>query len=300
MIGSLGTIVLALLPILAPVFAISGLGYLWVKGGFHFDTRQVTDLVSRVGAPCLIFTTLATLGSPAALAIDVALAAIFMILGAMIIGLVALPLAGLSRRTFLAPMMFPNSGNLGISICLFAFAAAGLELGIVFFTVTATLHFTLGVLIWSGNANPIALLRTPFPYAVAAGLAVLLTDAAVPEWVFATTSLLGGIAIPLMLFTLGATIANFQVVWFGRIVRAVAMKYAIGLGLAFAITAGLGLEGVARGVVLIQGVLPTPVFAALFAQHYRRSPEEVASVVVITTIASLVLVPIMLTYLLLP
>ena len=40
--------------------------------------------------------------------------------------------------------------------------------------------------------------------------------------------------------------------------------------------------------------------AALFAQHYRRNPEEVASVVVITTVASLVLVPIMLTYLLLP
>ena len=300
MIDSLGTVVLALLPILAPVFAIAGLGYLWVKGGFNFDTRQVTDLVSRIGAPCLIFTTLATLESPAALAIDVALAAILMILGAMIVGAVTLPLVGLSRRTFLAPLMFPNSGNLGISICLFAFAAAGLELGIVYFTVTATLHFTLGVLIWSGSANPVALLRTPFPYAVAAGLAVLLTDAAMPEWVLATTSLLGGIAIPLMLFTLGATIANFHIVRISRTARAVAMKYAVGLLLAFGVTELLVLDGVARGVVLIQAVLPTPVFAALFAQHYRRSPDEVASVVVVTTVASLVLVPIMLTYLLLP
>ena len=300
MIGTLGAVVVALLPILAPVFAIAGLGYLWVKWGFNFDSRQITDLVTKIGAPCLIFTTLATLESPATLAVDVALAAILMILGAMVVGMLVLPLVGLSRRTFLAPLMFTNSGNVGISICLFAFAATGLELGIVYFTVTATLHFTLGVLIWSGTANPAAILRTPFPYAVAAGLAVMLTDVQPPEWIFDTTSLLGGVAIPLMLFTLGATIANFRVVQWGLTLRAVAMKYGVGILLAFGVTELMGLEGVARGVVLIQAVLPTPVFAALFAQHYRRNPDEVASMVLTTTVTSLVLLPVMLTYLLLP
>ncbi len=298
--ASLGTIVLALLPVLAPVFVIAGLGFLWIRVGRPFETQPVTDLVSRIGAPCLIFTTLATLESPTALALEIALAAAFMILGAMLIGAVALPLAGLPRRTFLAPLMFPNSGNLGIPICLFAFAAAGLELGIVFFTVTATLHFTVGVLIWSGNASPVALLRTPFPYAVAAGLVALLTDAPVPDWVLATTSLLGSVAIPLMLFMLGATVARYRILDLGRTLRAAAMKFAIGLLLAFAVTDLLALDGAARGVVLLQAVLPTPVFAVLFAQHYRCHPDEVASTVVVTTTASLVLVPVMLAYLLLP
>ncbi len=299
-IASLGAVVVALLPILAPVFAIAGLGFLWIRFGLRFDTQPVTDLVSRIGAPCLIFTTLVTLESSAALAIDVALAAVFMILGAMLIGAVVLPAAGLPRRAYLAPLMFANSGNLGISICLFAFAAPGLELAIVYFTVTATLHFTLGVLIWSGKANPAALLRTPFPYAVGAGLVTLATDAAVPDWLLTTTSLLGGIAIPLMLFTLGATVANCRLVHASRTVPATAMKFAIGLLLAFAAVDILALDGVARGVVLLQAVMPTPVFAVLFAQHYQCRPDEVASLVVATTVASLVLIPVMLAYLLLP
>ncbi len=298
--GLVAAIGLALLPIVAPVFAIAGLGYLWVRGGFPYDSRQVTELVSRIGAPCLIFTTLATLQQPAEIALSVGLAAVLMVLGAMGVGLVVLPWVGLPRRTFLAPLMFTNSGNLGLSVCLFAFAAAGLELGIVYFTAIATLHFTLGILIWSGSAHPGPLLRTPFPYAVAAGIAVPLTGAPVPDWVFATTSLLGDMTIPLMLFALGAAAAQLRVVDLGATLRLVAVKFAIGFALAVSVVEVLALDGVARGVVMIQAVMPTPVFAALFAERYRRNPAAVASVVLVSTAASLLLLPLMLTYLLLP
>lgn len=290
----------ALLPILAPVFLIAGLGFGWVRAGLAYDADTATDLVSRVGAPCLIFSTLATLDSPAGLAGEVALAAAVMILGAMALGLVLLPLAGLDRRAFLAPMMFTNSGNMGLSICLFAFGPAGLELGVVYFTVISALHFTLGVLIWSGTASPWALLRTPFPYAVGLGLVPMLTGLEAPAWALNTTSLLGGIAIPLMLFTLGATIARLRIARPRQTARATALKFALGIGLAVAVCEGLGLEGTARGVVLIQGVLPTAAFAALFAQRYDRDPAGVGSLVLATTVVSMVALPVLFSLILEP
>ena len=49
----------------------------------------------------------------------------------------------LDRRTFLAPLIFGNTGNLGLPLALFAFGDVGLGYAVVIFAVMAILSFTV-------------------------------------------------------------------------------------------------------------------------------------------------------------
>src|SRR5690606_33503373 len=161
-----------LLNIIAPVVGTAGLGYFWARTGRVFHTETVTAIVTNIGAPMLIFSTLAglemALGSFLEFAFLAFLAAV--LFGA--VGLLVLWLCRLDIRDYLPGIMFPNVGNMGLPLCMFAFGEAGLALGIAFFTVFSTLQFTVGIWLSSGTTSLAQLLRTPLIYAVVIGLGV--------------------------------------------------------------------------------------------------------------------------------
>ena len=59
-----------------------------------------------------------------------------------------------------------------------------------------------------------------------------------------------------------------------------------------------GLEGVERGVVILQSAMPVAVFNYLFAAEYGADPEGVAGMVVISTVLSFLSLPLLLWYVL--
>jgi predicted permease len=64
------------------------------------------------------------------------------------------------------------------------------------------------------------------------------------------------------------------------------------------LAAVLQLDGVARGVLVLQCAMPAAVFNYLFAQRYARAPEEVASIVVVSTLLAFAGLPVLLGFLL--
>jgi predicted permease len=60
----------------------------------------------------------------------------------------------------------------------------------------------------------------------------------------------------------------------------------------------LGFEGVAFGVMVLDCAMPVAVFNYMFASRYDRSPSEVASVIVLSTLLSFVTLPILISLLL--
>jgi len=275
----------------APVFACASLGFLWARLKQPYDTRIVTRLVSMIGAPCLIFSTLVTIDG---LSLDIgymAFAAIVAIAIFALVGSVILKASGLPLRTFLAPISFPNAGNMGLPLCLFAFGDEGLALGIGFFAVSATLQLVLGQWLFSGLPTPVPLLKAPIPYAVAIGAVLMVLDVNPPVFVTNTTSLLGNFTIPLMMITLGVSLARMKVVRLRRSFALSALRLGLGALVGFALAEVLGFEGVARGVLIIQCTMPVAVFNYLFAQYYERDPEEVASLVVLSSAMAFALLP---------
>jgi len=286
-----------LFAIIAPVFICTALGWAWVRAGRSYDRELIAVLIADIGAPCLVFSRLVALEvEPEAMA-EMAIAAGISVAAFAVAGIAILRLARLPFHTFLCPLVFGNQGNMGLPVCLFAFGEEGLALAIAYFSVTATLQFTAGIAIWSGHFSLRELARTPLIHAVVLAVAVLASSATVPAWIWNTTEIMGGFAIPLMLVTLGASLAELRVARIGRSVVFACGRLGIGFGVGVALAALLDLSGVARAVLILQCSMPAAVFNYLFAQRYARAPEEVASIVVVSTLLAFAGLPLLLGFL---
>lgn len=286
-----------LLNVVAPVFIAIALGWSWVKLGYAYDTALISALVMTIGAPCLIFSTLSSLHISLHLLGQMGIATLIALALFGLIGGIALKVSGLPQRTFLPPLIFANIGNMGLPLCLFAFGKAGLALGIVIFAVVSAGQFTLGVWLYSGAVSPTYLLRFPIVYSVLLALLVLLAGVRVPVWLAKTTQLLGDFSIPLMLLTLGVSLARHRVANLPRALSLSVLRLGMGFGVGVLVAWLMGFTGIARGVLILQSSMPVAVFNYLLSERYNRSPSESAGLVVTSTVLSLLLLPLLLHFL---
>ena len=210
-----------LLAIIAPVFVCAAIGYGWSRLGRPFDAEFVTTLVTNIGAPCLVFSTLSSVEIDVEAFGAMAGVAAFTVAATTAAGIVVLRVAGLSMRTFLPSLMFPNVGNMGMPLCLLAFGETGLALAIAYLTVCSVGQMTLGAGMAAGATSVRQVMQVPVIYAVLLALPFMIWNADPPVWLANTTRLLGGILIPLMLISLGISLAKLRV---GSLKRSLALS----------------------------------------------------------------------------
>jgi hypothetical protein len=195
-------------------------------------------------------------------------------------------------------MAFPNTGNLGIPLALYAFGPEGLAYAIVFLCFTSVMNFTIGQAIAAGTMSWRAIAKMPIIYAVVLGLAVTESGIALPQFLANTISLLGSITVPLMLLMLGVSLGSLRVAAFPRAFLLSLLRIGMGAALGFAVTALFGLHGAARAAIVMQSSMPAAVFNYLFALRWHNNPEEVAGIVVVSTLVTIATVPTLLYFLL--
>ncbi|MDW5378702.1 AEC family transporter [Halomonas sp. HP20-15] len=282
-----------ILSTLLPVFLIAGCGTLY--GRFRTpDIRSLNTLNMELFVPMLVFAVLADRQAPLEEYASLALAAGLIVLGS---GLLLWPLATLlklNRRTFLPPMMFNNTGNMGIPLLVLAFGEAALPAAVVVFIVEMLLHFSVGLYMLDPRTPWWRLLRMPIVLASLAGLAVNLSGIHLPGWLLEALDMLGGVSIPLMLFALGVRMLDVDFSdWRMGVLGAVACP-ASGLLLAWPLLAWLDLSGLQAATLWVFAALPPAVLNYLVAEQYRQEPHTVASLVLIGNLGSLVVMPIVL------
>jgi hypothetical protein len=134
-------------------------------------------------------------------------------------------------------------------------------------------------------------LKQPLVYASVLGGVFALQGWSVPVWLLNSLDLAGQIAIPLMLITLGVSIANLSVGEVGRAVVLSLAKLSISAAMAILVVQLFGLTGVARGALVLQLVMPVAVTSYLLAERYRAEPDKVAGTVVVSTLISVAAIP---------
>lgn len=289
---------LDILSVIAPTLLCALVGFAWVRRGLHFDTNFVSTLVLNVGAPCLLFSTFMEIDVDPRSFGRMTLATILTILGVGAVAVGLLKLARLDLRSFLFSQMFPNVGNMGLPLCLLAFGQEGLVLALTYFMVSTSCAFTFGAALVSGKLQASTFLRNPILYAVLVTLLVLGLELPVPGFVLDTTSLLGDFTIPLMLIALGVSLGRIEVQNLRSSLLLSLFRLLTGFAVGLGVATALGLEGAARGVLIVQSAMPVAVFSYLFAVRYERKPEEIAGAVVISTVISFLTLPFLLWYVL--
>ena len=272
------------------------LGYGWARSGLPFEREFLTRIIMNIGSPCLILNGIANLEfEPADFA--VILASAITVLGICIVtGSILLKMAGQPLRSFLPPVIFGNTGNLGLPLCFFAFGDEGLGLAVAVYLIYSVTQFVFGPLVQGREPAWRILVTTPMIYAALAGIVLLATDTPLPVTLANTVQLLGGLAIPLMLLALGYSLASFRIARPGKAVGLAIMRLALGTLAGIGVTELFGLEGTMRGVIIIESAMPLAVFNFLLAARYDRHPEDVAGAIVISTLISFVTMPLLILF----
>ncbi len=286
------------LAIVAPVFLLAAVGFAWVKAGFEYRVEFVTRLAMTLSVPCLIFVAMMkTTVDPAALtSISLAAAVAYLALTAIFWGIVIV--ARLDRSTYLAPLIFGNTGNLGLPLALFAFGEQGLGLAVVVFAVMAIFSFTFGIWMVAGAGSFARVLREPMVGATLLGALFLWQGWRTPVWLTNTLELAGQMAIPLMLITLGVAVARLRPRGFAFALVLSLVKAALCTVLAWGIGRWFGLGDPAFAVLVLQVATPVAVTSYLIAEKYQADAEAVAGLVVMSTLISVITLPLTLAVLL--
>jgi len=282
---------LRIVSIIFPLFAIVLAG--WLYGRRHRpDMALANQLNMDVFVPALVFAALAgksfDLFSYQALAVG----GIAVVLGS---GLLAWPLARLLQvdsKTFLPPMMFNNSGNMGLPLAVLAFGEAALPAAVVLFLVENLLHFSLGVWMLDHRARLANLWRMPMMLAALAGLAVSLASVALWPPLLTAIRMLGDISIPLLLFTLGVRLADATFHAWGIGLAGAVARPVLGMLIAWGAGWALGLSPQHQGMLMVFGALPPAVLNYVFAERYAQEPDKVASIVMVGNVAALLFIPV--------
>ncbi|TNE75708.1 MAG: AEC family transporter [Gammaproteobacteria bacterium] len=285
--------------VMAPVLIAIAIGYCWGRSKVPYEAEFVTRAVMNIGAPCLIVSAISQTQISGEGFVLVALAATAVLGGTALLGALAIRLSGGDVRSLLSPVVFPNTGNMGLPLCLFAFGEEGLALAVPFFMVQMTTLMTFGVAMMSRSESGLwpmtkDLLRQPLIYSIAIALLILAMDIQLPVWMGSTLALLGDFTIPLMLVTLGVSLSKLSTRGWWHSIGLSVLRIGGGLGIAWLAATALGITGTARNVVLLQGMMPAAVFNYLLALKYDRQPAAVAGIVVTSTVMALVAVPLLL------
>ena len=286
---------LKLFEVLFPVFFVVGIGYYLGKKNPKIDTSFITNFAANIGSPAMIIYSL----NPANISFDIfkdyfyyySIAIIIFSLAGVII-LYLQNTKDIIRE--LPPLAMPNTGNMGLPICLFAYGSQGLGVSAAISALIILCHFTYGVFLAARKFNFEVIIKSPPFYTIIVSVFLLYYDLELPGFVENTTLLLMYATIFLILMSLGIALTRLKVFSFKKSIVSSIVRVVGGPLIGYLLILYFKLEGFAAGVLLIQCSMPSAVLNYLIASIYspKKIVDSVAGTIVVSTIMSFITVPI--------
>ena len=279
--------------VIFPVFFVIGVGYYLGKKNPKFDTNFITVFAGNIGTPAMIFYTVTTTGITLNIFIHYFVYALLMIGGFALIGLILLFLLRKDLSMELPPLILPNTGNMGIPICLFAYGTEGLGIASAVASVIILFHFTLGIFLAKKKFSLDVVVKSPPVYAIIISVIFLFFQIQTPLFLENTTFLLTYATIFLVLMSLGIALTKLKFSLKNSILLSLC-RVILGPIIAFIIIYYFNLSGFAAGVLLIQSAMPSAILNYLVGSMYspKKIVDSIASTIVVSTIISFFTIPI--------
>ena len=279
--------------VIFPVFFVIGVGYYLGKKNPKFDTSFITVFAGNIGTPAMIFYTVTTTGITLNIFIHYFVYALIMIGGFALIGLILLFLLKKDLSMELPPLILPNTGNMGIPICLFAYGTQGLGIASAVASVIILFHFTLGIFLAKKKFSLNVVIKSPPVYAIIVSVIFLFFKIETPLFLENTTFLLTYATIFLVLMSLGIALTKLKFSLKDSILLSLC-RVILGPIIAFIIIYYFNLSGFAAGVLLIQSAMPSAILNYLVGSIYspKKIVDSIASTIVVSTIMSFFTIPI--------
>lgn len=273
--------------IVFPIFAVILIGFVYGRNR-RPNMIAANQVNIDVFMPALIFSALAGKSFQLSDLSMVAIGGAVIVLGSGLLGWPIAKLMGYAPKTLLPPMMFKNSGNMGLPLLFLAFGEKALPAAVVLFLIESMMHFSIGTYWLGRNPRIIYLFRDPVFVAGVAGLAVSIAGVSLWPPIMAATKVIGDVSTGLMLFSLGVRLNTAPFAqWRIGLVGAVATPVT-GMIVAYAYCRIFNLSTSEQDVLLLFGALPPAVLNFMFAERFHQEPDKVASIVIMGNLAALV------------
>ena len=285
---------LKLIEVLFPVFFIVGIGYFLGKKNPKFDTTFITNYSGNFGAPALFIFAITSSGVTYSVFSEYFIYAIIALSSFALIGVIFLFFMKKDISRELPPYFLPNTGNMGIPICLFAYGTLGMGVAAAISSLVILLHFTINIFLASKKFDFNIIIKSPSFYAILITILLLYFKIETPTFVLNTVMLLAYAMIVMILMSLGVALTQLKVFSFKNALISSIGRVIIGPVIGFSLIKIFSLSGFAAGVLLIQASMPSAILTYLIASMY--SPKEIvdniSSMIVVSTLMSLITVPI--------
>jgi len=287
-------LILTVLKILFPIFFLGAIGFCWEKFNIDYPVKFVTKLTMNIALPCLIFTSLMNTNVQSdilnLLIVSTLISYFLLTLSCFLF----VKIKQISISTFLSPMIFGNTGNLGLPLAFFAFGNEGLSYAVIIFAVMAIFSSTFGIWIVSGEKKIFKLLKEPIAWGAILGSLFLYFDIQTPIFLTRSLELTGQIAIPIMLITLGVSVARLRPINLSQGFIIIFYRTSACIIISLGIALVLNLPSMAKAILILQISTPVSVTSYLISERFKRESNEVASLVIISTLLSILYIPIIL------
>ena len=288
-------IYIKLFEVVFPVFFVVGIGYYLGKKNPKIDTKFITNFAANIGTPAMVIYAVTSTGINFEIFRDYFWYYLLAIICFAIVGIINLFLINtkdIIRE--LPPLIFPNTGNMGLPICLFAYGSQGLGVSASITSLIILMHFTVGVFLADRKFNLDVIIKNPPFYAIIFSAIVLFYEIDMPVFVINTTEWLMYVTIFLILMSLGIALTRLKVFSLNKAVISSITRMFIGPLIGIGLIWFFDLEGFAAGVLLIQCSMPSAVLNYLVGSIYspKKVVDSVASTIVVSTLMSFITIPI--------
>ncbi|WP_132747830.1 AEC family transporter [Scopulibacillus darangshiensis] len=296
---------MAFLEILLPIFGIFGIGYVGQKT-IGFDTKTLSTMALYLMTPFLAFHTFyeskfnVTYGY---------LLIYTIVLCFSLIGIVHIVSAirGFSKKETCGMILasaFMNNGNYGTPLVLFVFGKEGLHYAIILMVIQSLLMCTVGIY-YAAKGSPNndglkaslgAVLRMPIAYGALAGALFQWFHIEVNHTIMDAVAMVGDAAIPTIMIVLGMQLANISIkkLAIHKISLSLVIKLLLSPAIALLLAFILPIDDLLQKIMILMAAMPTAANTTMYALQYQTEPEFVSSATLVSTVLSLVTLPLVL------
>ena len=281
-------ILIKLIDVLFPVFLVIGIGYWYGKKDPKFDTKFITTFAGNFGLSAIIFYSLTTTNISLEVFLRFSYYITLYVLIFAIIGIFILKILNKDIYRLLPPLILPNTGNMGMPLCLFAYGHLGLAIATAATAMILVFHFSVNILLASKKFSIKPLLTCIPVYALLVSLIFVYFKIPSPKFLENATFLIGYSTIFLVLMSLGVALSKLKVFSFKETLIYSLTRVVIGPIVGFGFVKFFNLTGVEAGVMFIQASMPSAVLSYLVSKIYspKKISDSVASTVALSTFLS--------------
>ncbi len=243
-----------------PVFLVIGTGFLYGKIRI-LETKSISELLLAVIMPCFAFISIKKISLASPNLLVSAMGPIVVALGMLFSVFLYLRFTNRGKlRGLYLPTMFSNAGNIALPIALLTYGNEGVASALIYMVVLGLLIYSLGIFIVSRKIGVSQLFKQYVLYAMVLGFIMNVFRVPVPNQIQITLEMLGSLAIPLLLFTLGYNLNRFHINSLKLAVAGSLFRIGIGFLLSWVMFIKiLGLTSITGKTIVLLSSMPAAV-----------------------------------------